>query len=106
MVLCYRGIVDKNLFLQRYRFNQPFHLIQADMFMKDIFNDKTITSTFEPVSDVTSCTGAKFKKLRAEVVNMSFFDFLHENKITTEDGSIKGAPEEVIEDISCGDRLR
>lgn len=45
--------------------------------MKDLFNDKTITSTFEPVTDVLNCTGVKFKRIRAEVVNMSFFDFLH-----------------------------
>lgn len=72
----FRGITEKNLKVKKYRFNQPFSLIMADQFMKDLFNDKTVTSTFEPVADVNSCTGVNFKKLRADVVNMSYFDFL------------------------------
>ena len=37
---------------------------------------------------------------------MSFFDFFNEKDIVTETGYIKKEPDEIIEGISLGDRLR
>lgn len=37
---------------------------------------------------------------------MSFFDFLHEKDITTSDGYIKKEPDEIVEGVNLGDRLR
>jgi hypothetical protein len=72
--LC-RGLAEANLKLAKYRFNQPFHLIGVDNFFKDLFNDKVVLSTFEPLSGISACSGVKYKKMNAEIINMSFFDF-------------------------------
>jgi hypothetical protein len=37
---------------------------------------------------------------------MSFFDFLNDKDITVSDGYIKKEPDEIIEGVSLGDRLR
>ena len=74
-----RGIQEgQNLLLAKYRFNQPFHLIGADNFLKDLFNDKNLLSTFHPVAATLSCSGVKYKKMNSSVINMSFFDVLKE----------------------------
>lgn len=44
--------------------------------------------------------------MKNEVINMSFFDFLHEKNITTADGYIRKEPDEYFEGIQLGDRLR
>lgn len=67
---------NENLKIAKYRFNQSFHLIGIDNFLKDLFNDKTVLGTFAPVSYTNSCSGVKYKKLNSQVINMSFFDVL------------------------------
>ena len=47
----FRGLTDANLKFMKFRFNQSFHLISADNFLKDLFNDKTVQSLFEPIRD-------------------------------------------------------
>ena len=37
---------------------------------------------------------------------MSFFDFFHEKNVCLEDGYIKKEPDEIVEGLSLGDRLR
>jgi hypothetical protein len=37
---------------------------------------------------------------------MAFFDVFQEAKVCHQDGGIRGNFEEIIEGISCGDRLR
>jgi hypothetical protein len=59
------GLNDGNLHLMKYRFNQPFHLIGADNFMKDLFNSKIVLSSFGPVSYTVNCSGVKYKKLNS-----------------------------------------
>ncbi|CDW85539.1 UNKNOWN [Stylonychia lemnae] len=100
------GLTEKNLKFAKYRFNQTFHLVGADNFLRDLCNDKTIQSTFEPLSYLAGCTGVKYKKLNSEVINMSFFDFLVEKDIATADGYIRKELEELYEGISLGDRMR
>ena len=92
--------------MAKYRFNQNFHLIGADDFLKNMLNDKEILNTFEPLREIISCTGVKYKKLSSEVVNMSYFEFLKEKNIVMGDGEIKQELEEVYEGISLGNRLR
>lgn len=45
-----RGLTDHNLMIAKYRFNQSFHLIGADNFLKDLFNDKNVTNGFFPLN--------------------------------------------------------
>jgi hypothetical protein len=42
IVFLNRGLSDANLKFMKFRFNQSFHLIGADNFLKDLFNDKTV----------------------------------------------------------------
>ncbi len=97
---------EKNFKYAKYRFNQNFHLIGVDNFLKDLFNDKTILATFEPLSYTLGCSGVKYKKLNSEVINMSFFDFFEEADIINPDGYIRKELEEFVEGISLGDKMR
>ena len=106
LTLSTRGLNDKNLKFAKYRFNQNFHLIGIENFLKDLFNDKIITSSFEPLNSTLGCTAVKFKKLNAEVINMSFFDFFEEKDIINADGYIRKDLEEMFEGISLGDKMR
>ena len=90
----------------KYRFNQPFHLIGADNFLKDLFNDKTVLGTFSPVNYTLNCHNVKYKKLNAEVINLAWFDFLIEKNIVMDDYRIKGDYDEYYEGIQLSDRLR
>lgn len=73
--LIYRGInIDKNLLLSKYQFNKTFHLIGAEEFLKDMFNDRNVVDSFGPLRGMSECTGVKFTQMNCNVLNMSFFD--------------------------------
>ena len=48
----------------------------------------------------------EFNKLSTEVINMGYFDILCEKDITTTTGYIKKEPDEYLEGMVMGDRLR
>ena len=93
-----RGL-QTNLKVAKYRFNQTFHLVNADNFLKDLFNNKTILSTFQPVGFTMNCSTVKYKKMHSQVINMSYFDFLKEKEIVMDDGRIKGDFDEYVDGI-------
>jgi hypothetical protein len=72
----------------KYRFNKTFHLIGAEEFLKDLFNDRQVLNTFAPLRGlaVGDCTGVKFTHLNCNVLNMSYFDIFNELEICTTDG--------------------
>lgn len=74
--------------------------------MKDLFNDKTILSTFSPVSHTLGCSNVKFKKLNSEVINMAWFEFLQEKGIVMDDWKIKQDYDEYVDGIQLSNRLR
>ena len=46
------GLTEANFKFAKFRFNQAFHLIGADNFLRDLFNSKYVQGTFEPVAGV------------------------------------------------------
>lgn len=92
----------------KFRFNKSFHLIGAEDFLKDLFNDSTVLRSFEPLRSLEKgkCSGVKFTHLNCNVLNMSFFDIFHELKVCSKDGHIRQNYEERLEGIVMGDRLR
>ena len=80
--------------------------MNADNFLRDLFNDKTILSSFQPVSYTMNCGSVNYKKLHSQVINMSYFDFLKEKEIVMDDGRIKGDFDEYVDGIQLSDRLR
>lgn len=92
--------------MAKYRFNQPFHLIGADNFLRDLFNDKAVLGTFSPVGATLNCSNVKFKKMYATVINMSYFDFLQEKQIVMDDWSVKMDYDEFVDGIQLSNRLR
>lgn len=90
----------------KYRFNQSFHLIGADNFLKDLFNDKTVLSSFGPVAATFSCNSVRYRKLNSQVINMAFFDVLKEKKVVMDDWTIKGDFDEWVDGIQLSNRLR
>lgn len=105
-LIIFRGLTDKNLKMAKFRFNQTLHLINSDNFMKDLFNDRNVLDAFEPLREIVQCNNVKYKKINSEVINMEFFDFLEQNDICLKDGYIKKEPDEFVEGVSLGDRLR
>jgi hypothetical protein len=85
----------------KYRFNRNFNLIGAEEFLKDLFNDRNVLSTFGPLRGlgVGQCSGVKFKHMNCNILNMSFFDVFHENGICSSDGKIRANYEEYIDGI-------
>ena len=71
-----------------------------------MFNDPMILKSFAPVSSTTNCNSVKYKKLHSDVINMTFFDQLHEEDLVNPDGYIKKMMEEFYMGINLGDRLR
>ncbi|TNV76267.1 hypothetical protein FGO68_gene6052 [Halteria grandinella] len=102
----FANFTHKDVQAKFFQFNQPFHLIGADNFLKDLFNDKTVLSTFNPVAYTLNCNSVKYKKLNAEVINLAWFDFLIEKGIVMDDYRIKADYDEYFEGIQLSDRLR
>lgn len=83
-------------------------MVGADEFLKDLFNSPQVISSFQPLSGlgVGKCTGLKYTHMTSNVLNMSFFDVLHEINVCGENGYIRADMEEIYEGISLSDKLR
>lgn len=101
------GLVNE-MELCKFRFNQGFNVFNIERFLKDLLNSAEFRasmpvfgSKLSPVVD-----SVKFEKLSTEVINMGFFDILCDKDISTESGYIKKEPDEYLEGMVMGDRLR
>lgn len=95
--------------MMRYRFNKSFAAIQADDYLKDLLNDKTVIRTFQPLNSLEpgTCTGVKYTAMNCNILNMSFFDVFKEaNIVYGDEGHIKQNYEEIHMGMNLGDRLR
>ena len=83
-------------------------MIGADEFLKDLFNNQQVVAGFKPLHGlgVGKCTGLKYTHMTSKVLNMSYFDVLHEINVCGESGLIKADMEEIYEGINLGDKLR
>jgi len=102
----FRGLKD-SIDVAKYRFNKPFHLIGAEEFLKDLFNNAGVCK-FSALTCVSpgTITGVKFKHMNCDVLNMSFFDVFQEANVTMEDGTIRQYYEERYEGMILGDKMR
>lgn len=90
--------MDKDCYVRKFRFNQSFHLVAAEDFLKALLN----SATFQNRVPAFSCGLAEeiqFKQVGCNVLNLSYFDFLEELDIVKPSGQIKGAPDEWVEGI-------
>ena len=103
----FRGLKE-TIDVAKFRFNKSFHLIGAEEFLKDLFNDKNVIGGFAPLAGLGpgNCTGVKFTHMTSSVLNMSYFDIFNELKICSDDGYIRQDYEEQVEDIMLADKLR
>ena len=104
----YRGInIGKNVHVAKYRFNKSFHLIGAEEFLKDLFNDKTVMGNFAPLRCISEqVNSVKFSQVNCNVLNMSYFDVFQELGLCTDTGQIRQNYEERLDGIVLGDKLR
>lgn len=100
--------MQDQIHVSKFRFNKSFHLVGADEFLKDLFNSPQVISSFSPLSGlgVGKCTGLKYTHMTSSVLNMSYFDILHEINVCGENGHIRADMEEIYEGINLGDKLR
>lgn len=102
------GLSEKDMELSKFRFNQKFNQFNTDRFLKDLFNSAEFRAAMPALSAHFSSTvdSVQSERLSTEVVNMGFFDILCERDITTQTGYIKKEPDEYLEGMQMGDRLR
>ena len=95
-----RGIRPEiDLFVRKFRFNQSFHLIAAEEFLKALLTSPAFQSRL-PTYDYGKLEKISYKNISCSVLNLSFFDFLEEMKIVyAQDGKIRGAPDEWVDGI-------
>ncbi|CAI2378025.1 unnamed protein product [Moneuplotes crassus] len=100
--------LDKDMELVRFRFNQSFTLFNTDKFLAALLSSPEVRASLPGLSAniPESVESVEFNKLSTEVVNMGFFDILDEKDITTTTGYIKKEPDEYLEGMVMGDRLR
>jgi hypothetical protein len=96
----YRGL-ENNIEVMKYRFNRNFNLIGSEEFLKDLFNDRHVITSFGPLRGlgVGQCTGVNFTHMNCNVINMSFYDLIQENNIVHTDSTIRANYEEYVEGI-------
>merc|ERR1711865_821563 len=73
------GIQD-NLDVAKFRFNKSFHLIGAEEFLKDLFNDANVIKNFAALNGLGAGTvnNVEFTSFNCNVMNMQFFDVFKE----------------------------
>ena len=98
---------NEDLFLRKFRYNQVFHAVGADDFLKQLLNSDAARASMPMLSSIGEVTDVSFKQLNCNVINMSYFDFFEEMGIVNSNTSnLQGCMEEYIHGIPCQDRLR
>lgn len=102
------GLTEKDVDLAKFRFNQKFNIFNAERFLRDLFNSSELRLVMPNLVAKlpTKVDSVQFDKLSTDVINMGFFDILGEKDITTHTGYIKKEPDEFMEGMTMGDRLR
>lgn len=92
----------------KFRFNKSFHLIGAEEFLKDLFNDANVIKNFAALNGLSagSVTDVKFTHYNCNVMNMQFFDVFKDQGLVHDNGYIRGNYEERVEGMVLGDRVR
>ena len=94
--------------LSGFRFNQGFNVFNTDKFVKDLLNSYEFRAAMPALASKIPevVDSVQYDRLTTEVVNMGFFDILWEKDIVTETGYIKKEPDEYLDGLQLGDRLR
>ena len=94
--------------LVKFRFNKGFKLFDTDKFLTELLNSAEVRNAMPGFGAIlpSAVESVQYNKLSTEVVNMGFFDILGEKDITTTNGYIKKEPDEYLEGMVMGDRLR
>jgi len=99
--------MDKDCFVRKFRFNQSFHLIGAEDFLKALVNSPVVQARLPFLQHVGTSSGLSYKQISCEVLNLSYFDFLEElDIINGATGMIRGAPDEWVDEMQLGNKLR
>lgn len=94
----YRGIrLDQELFLRKFRYNQVFHAVGADDFLKQILNSEAARASLPLLQSLGEVTDVSFRQMNCTVVNMSYFDFLEDLRIVNSNTTnLQGCLDEYI----------
>ena len=104
----FRGIkLDELCFLKKFRYNQVFHAVGAEDFLKQILNSPAARASLPLLQSIGEVTDISFRQMNCTVVNMTYFDFLEELRIVNPNTSyIQGCMDEYIHGMQCGDKLK
>jgi len=99
--------LNEDLFVRKYRYNQAFHAVGIDEFLKQLLNSPATRASLPLLASLGDVTSVSFKQMTCNVINMSYFDFLEDlNIVNGSTSNIQGCIDEYIQGIQCGDRLR
>ena len=90
----------------KFRYNQAFHLVGADMFLKSLLKSQVVRDNCEKIASLGDITEVSFKQVNCSVINLSYFDFLEDLGIVGDDARIKGDYDEWVSEIQLSDKLR
>ena len=104
----YRGINvnSKDMFHAKFRYNQAFHLVGADVFLKSLLNSPAIKENLALIGQYDQVDDLSFKQINCTVTNLNYFDFLEDLGIIGHDARIKGDYDEWVEGVQLSDKLR
>ena len=107
-MILYRGINTNttDLYYTKFRYNQAFHLVGADMFLKSLLNSRIVRENSETIASLGDISSVSFKQVNCTVTNLSYFDFLEDLGIVDGDARIKGDFDEWVSEVQCSDKLR
>ena len=94
------------MFHAKFRYNQAFHLVGADMFIKSLLNSPVVKENMPIIGQYDAVEDVSFKHVNCSVTNLSYFDFLDDLGIVGQDAKIKGDFSEWVEGIELADKLR
>lgn len=93
--------------MRRFRFDQAFHLVNADNFLKNLFSSDVVTKSIAPLQIIDGCQDVDFKQMTCTVVNMNYFDFLEKMGIVNNyNGEVQGCMDEYLDEMTLSDKLR
>ena len=99
--------LNEDLYVRKYRYNQAFHPVGIDDFLKQLFNSDAARASLPMVTGLGEVSDVRMKQMTCSVVNMSYFDFFEElNIINPATSNIQGCIDEYIHGIQCADKLR
>lgn len=93
----------------KFRFDQPFNEFSPSAFLLDLANSPevaAILNSFRSGKKVENISEINYVELKCSQTSMDYFNFLYENDLVHQSGSIRKVIPEYVEEIEICDKIR